>query len=1303
MASDKLDRMTLNERDVSTRVLSIEAGAATCASFTALFLQLYRTLTGASPKERNDKKPWNTVVFKLLEDDDSHSRDNREPDSAGWRTELKQLVESARDMNEDEHLVHSALSKYDKYRDEKYSRFTTVLELLNKAITRHELSNGHLLKAGDQTEDGKTPIFFHLPNATPSAARSSLTGIQQPIAERDHLVLTLRVVPPLPTQEAGRILFDLERDLISSNEGIAIHAVSGTSEHTFIMSSAGRAQLPSALICDVVAQALQITNRRRRLDEEEKGEQCRVIIGVDLVHGAPALPPEGSSFAMVYGSEFAGAARLALGEWNDYAGGVLPKAVRGDLRDLLPTSVLVTAPIAALIDHRFSIETAGELHGGTAERKLVSVVHADLDDPNIGLTKLGKQQAKRLDDLLKTFDGSPKDDRYDITVGSPALGPPLARQVIAHLRRKDFAYLVLRWQCSESCEPDLLTPVADSVRRLLGLNYRTDFRANGVATGAPYCEPELVIRAWVAKNIFRDAHEHFESTVKALRTLALSSGRDEDFAEITAGLIRVLGHLASRHRVRIVVENKQFADVLTERLIEQLPGMLPSEHLLKMYCIKLPDAEKNVLGPDSSVLDGVSADYQLNPISAALNEAARIDDQACDSCKWLLNVAALLGWKFPLIWLRNTWIASLSDGQTLSMAQRQREFQQLLGILLRRGILEYCGTLFDPLANEARKSDNESSESSPDKLTQSVKLAKESACKPFRELRWTDTAAYHSVLGECKEEWSMTIRLAFAMLLDRHYLSKVSDEQPDLGEYHVARSGFLRARCKIRILQILNPLREHEPFWKNYPPRVPLGLVVGWLLTESRAREAQAKLPACKRLEQACRWYGAFSDHYSSVKGEQFQALALAIAEAYAKSEDVPGVLPVQLATKLTSDEIYTNIGEKTDDSKEQLLFILRVFWQRMLWRGNDLDDSEKLAERMKQVAAATGDNHLKLEAAHSQIVTQFIKGRIRACYREARKWIKWCEEGNSSFPYSSGKNHLHSGHDALICCKVFALLCQLIAPDVRQDSTEPDEKGLLDIAKKWSRKNHDGWVAKHPECQQVFSGYIALYHILRHEWREAIAVVTPAALALDGKQVAFLSKGDAWKHFTKLLLACAEIGQLEELQHSGRADLERLINELPDVEQRHFLHIRRERLSELRNDLATAIEKWGKFEYDALWNCYLAVADSLLENHIGSESAADKAFEGAITTSRRRGEIIFLPEVWWFRSRAAFRRNESHAARRYLSEGQTASIFPDDYLYSVNAADDDCESIVGDSTTLIARLYAERLDAESSKMSPVG
>src|SRR5580704_2556260 len=603
--------------------------------------------------------------------------------------------------------------------------------------------------------------------------------------------------------------------------------------------------------------------------------------------------------------------------------------------------VLVTGEVEHLLRHRYSFEPIGEIESKSAGGDPISEIvcrawsRTFLRHPN-----------EKTDAIRGPANAQGRVIKYSVT--SDIQGQWHSHALIHTLEEDEPNAIILHWQCALHRKTDLLSTVVESLRHHVRLNRKSHFVD---ASKEVTFDPQTTIEDWLDQHLSKGPNA--QQSRKCLMTLLLGSPHDRDYAGIVDHLLDVLGRLA--RPVWIVVENLHHADELVEQVIERVDSV-PDESKLELFTV----------GTDQ---DGIPVTNIPVPANS------RLDSE--DDLREVLEIAAVLGWDFPLSWLRRCWLR-LEDGRDIA------KFRSLFQRACVRGILQYCGMLTDHRDKRSR----------------------------YREVKWSRVEDFQQFCAELDDAKTRQIVREFSRALSELHFGSSTDPL----------EIFSSIRCKARVFRILQsrPQEIVQP---------PCFMALGWLHLAKRARSGAGTGEAVSRLRWAREWAEKIEDQRIAALGElrlQIAADSLAIFGPCLQQTDASEALryavDVERETRRASHE----------RPKELRWALERAVWACTTWHGN-LRDAEERARKLLNLAREDRRTDLEFEAYHALSVTQFGLGDLKACLDSALAGLASRTVPDSNEPGLFGR------HDGRVCCRIFKALPLLLMDSTAASSAIKD------------------------------------------------------------------------------------------------------------------------------------------------------------------------------------------------------------------------------------------------------------------------
>lgn len=742
-------------------------------------------------------------------------------------------------------------------------------------------------------------------------------------------------------------------------------------------------------------------------DRLPRTKEGRVIVALHLLRSIELIDEPGDTTG-IWPESVSIASRLSQGEFRDYDLAFTDtKSEKRSVIEDLPSCVLVTGDVQHLLRNRYSFEPVGEFITAAGQEAAREDIIFRIWSRILSTDNVSQEVAVQARLLIgETLNETNRVARFP--VGSDVSGQGASQFFIQELDRQAPDALILHWQCTELRKTDLLTPVAESLRPLISLNRRSRFHR----TQEDMCfDPLKAIADWV--NDQMGQIESRDTSVACLTSLLVGSSDDKAFEKVVPRLFDFFTMI--KQPLRIVVENGHHADELMTRLIAMFGNSLPKQANVRLFVLEVPQEQ-------SGKLSGPAIEQPSAIRSASHQRQLPVEEQ-----RYLLSIAAVLGWDFPLSWLRNCW---------MNLTNRPvAEFREYFDALLRAGILQHCGMLTD-IEDPSRR---------------------------YREVKWGPVDAFHEFQRNLDERDIAAVVAVFSKVLHEKHLGKPGEPVNLLQ----------KIRCKIRVFRIL----------QIQPAKIiqaQLVMARAWLLVGNRAFCAGATGEAMRRLICARTW----ASHIKAARSSEESKLSIEIATSLMRARIERREFSLENHDVEKDVEYSRQIQQELGDSpfgwSEEFFALDRAIWAHAIWFSK-LSLAEVSARQMHNGAQTAKRLDLQFEGDHALAVTLFSMGKLQECFDHAAHGRGFCIS-LPKFKPDSNQSHLFGNHDGRVCCKLFVALCRLIAPGV---SGGPDEElpAIDDLAKalKFAAGQTD------PLTLRIANSYGGLFHLLDLNFDQAL------------------------------------------------------------------------------------------------------------------------------------------------------------------------------------------------------------------------
>ena len=301
------------------------------------------------------------------------------------------------------------------------------------------------------------------------------------------------------------------------------------------------------------------------------------------------------------------------------------------------------------------------------------------------------------------------------------------------LKRIDGA-TILHWECHVTRSDELLFPVHESLRKLIGLGFVQD----GDETISDPHQRHLL--SWLLENVTR---AHVPTYLQVLEVFLLGRPiEDLNVKKVGLFLSGLLEELSKANPLVIIVSDLENADPATKELLRAL---LKVKKIVLLATSKLPIELADF---DLDVLENRQAPSFSQPQYKQLFKSLSDDEKA------ILRIARCLEWNSLRSWVRNIW---LNSGQK----RKPEVFEKCVNRLMRKKLLRTSGRLKDYWNT-----------------------------KIYRELRFSSReifAALHQFLGFDLEASRLEIMQHFEQLLVTHLSDKDKDARSVRQKFQVLR------------------------------------------------------------------------------------------------------------------------------------------------------------------------------------------------------------------------------------------------------------------------------------------------------------------------------------------------------------------------------------------------------------------------------------------------------------------------------------------------------------------------------------
>lgn len=739
----------------------------------------------------------------------------------------------------------------------------------------------------------------------------------------------------------------------------------------------------------------------------------------------------------------------------------------GALDDEYPAHVLVTANVERIIQHWYHCESVGAIDSIAVHRvwSRVAPLVNGIDD------RVDYHLASNLCAPIVVVDILPDQDGMLAALSSVPYSCPIESRCLV-------------WHCDRNRQFDLLTPVTESLRKLLDLGEYSDAHIKSWIKG--HCTDGTFglltdmhrYAVWLPAAPTQPVTKHARGTEKPLnisginrlRSLLVGSTSDGDFKDIVKVLHDLL--IGLKGDLRIVVANPHHADELTLRLLTMVAESARARHL---EALEDPDKQ---LAKLSVVLCGLPRDWDIphDTLPYDWSESSEHCDpypglkklrEQVPRVERLLHVASILGVAFLRLWLRTI----------LEKTEVNRgEFRRALTELVHAGVLRYSGHLCD-IGEEKRR---------------------------FREISFCSSDFFEKTRDSVQAEERRAVLQVFLREL-RH---------------NVREHGVDTVRCKIRVCELLDGI-EKEAFFEESDAKVLAEL---WCLAGSRARHAGAPQEAIRRLDKANQLVRAFGlDDKHGMRSLALRILVhrLAVSEdRIASVNDDASIEQAKTAAKECLEQarrLRERFGATNEKHEDDWLFALhrRCWnWHHRFGRLPEaMDWATSLRNRVN--VAAHPDAGLQLEVYHILCVASFSMGQLRDCIEFGEEGRRICELARRGAKYDN--SDMFGSHDGGVCAKNFLALSHLLRGDA--DIADPIRQAALSYA---GTREDD-------TTPLVARSYARLYQLFRGDFEAAIDGELSVEVRDDIRS--------PWCIFDDLVVACAGVARCWTRNEKGACD----------------------------------------------------------------------------------------------------------------------------------------------------------------------
>jgi hypothetical protein len=631
----------------------------------------------------------------------------------------------------------------------------------------------------------------------------------------------------------------------------------------------------------------------------------------------------------------------------------------------------------------------------------------------------------------------------------------IARALVsATLAQRPDAF-ALHWECHSTRRDDLISTVVESLRDLFDVNQAAARRVL-----------EERAKAWFSKKY----HGAPDELVTSVLALVLGSDQSASYSRILEQLTALFSHLSSREpSLTIIVENFGAADELTRKLVEALAAQ-SDDNRPNLLIIEAPQSADGADILDPSREWNVVGEECLTPsLTIPAEIAANAMALEC------LQIAAQLGWDFPRSYLRKLWRAlRAGDNEREQRPELNAEFEEVLSLLLRRGLLRYSGRLAD--IGETRFG--------------------------YRELRFTSPAILKRVSDETPSELAERIANLSPVLV-AEIIQSASDVP------------YIRRKLMVcRLLSRANPDAIRRLGLEK--------LLKLWMIVVDRADSAEARGEASGRLAKARAAIAVFDDREQATMPRE-------VLEIYAKlvryDSDHAQSRDAQLLIE-AYDRFEESLGQPLI-SQDQLIgwfALLRALWNRKQHWGS-LEEALDILEFIDDPRRKKLSQMLQLEFEHLKAVTNFGCGDLLACASASLSGRLLCEQMGGAHPAKPWLPQ-HGHHDGAVCCKmlfviVMTLKCRMqLNLGEAPHCSESELQNASDKAIGYALEGND------TPTIIIARAFEALRLFLLKQHDRALRQIEKA-LQRDVKNQQHAAR--TWRNFVTLLRKCIEIAKLAE------------------------------------------------------------------------------------------------------------------------------------------------------------------------------
>ena len=229
---------------------------------------------------------------------------------------------------------------------------------------------------------------------------------------------------------------------------------------------------------------------------------------------------------------------------------------------------------------------------------------------------------------------------------------------------------ILSWECHDSRSEELLFPVHESLRKLIGLGFGQDLLSS-VGVGDPH---QRLLLSWLSENVTR---AHVPLYLQTLEVFLLSKPIEKhNVKKIGLHLSGLLEELSKLKPLVVIVSDIEHADPATKDLFRSL---------LKMNNVIL-------LATSEGELELVDFDLDVQAIKNGIGHSTSEYEQLFESLtvdeKEILEIARCLEWNSLRSWVRNIWLLA-------NPKRTKDDYERCVNNLMTRKLLRASGQLKD--------------------------------------------------------------------------------------------------------------------------------------------------------------------------------------------------------------------------------------------------------------------------------------------------------------------------------------------------------------------------------------------------------------------------------------------------------------------------------------------------------------------------------------------------------------------------------------------------------------------------------